>query len=88
MSVKESSNTSTKYYLLLLRGWLRCVVNKEKNGTITVEGDKDHPVNKGHALQQGLNLHYTVNDKSDRCCIRKCGIIKACPCSRLAGMMP
>jgi ferredoxin-nitrate reductase len=42
------------------------VVNKEKNGTITLQGDKDHPVNKGMLCSKGLNLHYTVNDKSDR----------------------
>ena len=35
-------------------------------GRITVEGDKDHPVNKGMLCSKGMNLHYTVNDKSDR----------------------
>ena len=42
------------------------VVSKEKNGTIHVSADKDHPVNKGMLCSKGLNLHYTVNDKSDR----------------------
>jgi ferredoxin-nitrate reductase len=41
-------------------------INKEKNGTITVEGNKDYPVNKGMLCSKGMNLHYTVNDKSDR----------------------
>jgi ferredoxin-nitrate reductase len=36
------------------------------NGKIHVEGDKDHPVNRGMLCSKGLNLHYTVNDKSDR----------------------
>ncbi len=36
------------------------------NGKISIEGDKDHPVNKGMLCSKGLNLHYTVNDKSDR----------------------
>jgi ferredoxin-nitrate reductase len=31
-----------------------------------LEGDKAHPVNKGMLCSKGLNLHYTVNDKSDR----------------------
>jgi ferredoxin-nitrate reductase len=31
-----------------------------------VEGDKDHPVNKGMLCSKGMNLHYTVNDRSDR----------------------
>lgn len=41
-------------------------VRKDALGRITVEGDKDHPVNKGMLCSKGMNLHYTVNDKSDR----------------------
>jgi ferredoxin-nitrate reductase len=36
------------------------------NGKIHVEGDKDHPSSKGMLCSKGMNLHYTVNDKSDR----------------------
>ena len=32
----------------------------------SVEGDKDHPVNKGMLCSKGMNLHYTVMDTSDR----------------------
>ncbi|TCD01039.1 nitrate reductase [Pedobacter psychroterrae] len=42
------------------------VVNKDAHERIIVEGDKSHPVNKGMLCSKGLNLHYTVNDKSDR----------------------
>lgn len=35
-------------------------------GRITVEGDKHHPVNKGMLCSKGMNLHYTVMDRSDR----------------------
>ncbi|WP_276482922.1 nitrate reductase [Paraflavitalea pollutisoli] len=42
------------------------VVHKEKNGTIRVEGDAQHPVNKGMLCSKGMNLHYTVNDNHDR----------------------
>ncbi|MEO5911200.1 MAG: molybdopterin-dependent oxidoreductase, partial [Pelobium sp.] len=42
------------------------VVNKEKNGDLTLIGDIAHPSNKGMLCSKGLNLHYTVNDKSDR----------------------
>ena len=42
------------------------VVKKDKLGRISVEGDKSHPVNKGSLCSKGMNLHYTVNDKSDR----------------------
>ncbi len=39
--------------------------NDAKNG-VMVEGDKDHPVNKGMLCSKGMNLHYVVNDTSDR----------------------
>ena len=42
------------------------MVNKDALGRITVEGDKEHPVNKGMLCSKGMNLHYTVNDRSDR----------------------
>ena len=42
------------------------VVQQEKNGTVSVTGDKEHPVNKGALCSKGLNLQYTVNDRSDR----------------------
>jgi ferredoxin-nitrate reductase len=41
------------------------VTNDAKNG-VMVEGDKDHPVNKGMLCSKGMNLHYVVNDRSDR----------------------
>jgi ferredoxin-nitrate reductase len=42
------------------------VVHKDRHGKLTVEGDKDHPVNKGMLCSKGMNLQYTVTDKSDR----------------------
>ena len=42
------------------------VVHKEKNGSLRVEGDKDHPVNKGMLCSKGMNLHYTVMDQTNR----------------------
>jgi ferredoxin-nitrate reductase len=39
---------------------------KDKLGRLQVEGDKEHPVNKGMLCSKGMNLHYTVNDTSDR----------------------
>jgi len=42
------------------------VIHKEANNKIRVEGDKDHPVNKGMLCSKGMNLHYAVADKSDR----------------------
>lgn len=42
------------------------IVNRDRQGRISVEGDKDHPVNKGMLCSKGMNLHYTVMDTSDR----------------------
>ena len=42
------------------------VINKDAHNRITVEGDKNHPVNKGMLCSKGMNLHHTVNDKTDR----------------------
>src|SRR5690606_23578797 len=42
------------------------IVRKDRKGRIMVEGDKDHPVNKGMLCSKGMNLHYTVQDHSDR----------------------
>src|SRR4051812_23512428 len=42
------------------------VLSKDRNGKLSVEGDKDHPVNNGMLCSKGMNLHYTVMDKSDR----------------------
>jgi len=41
-------------------------VHKDKKGRITVEGSPDYPVNRGMLCSKGLNLHHTVNDRSDR----------------------
>ncbi|MBG6234085.1 ferredoxin-nitrate reductase [Pedobacter sp. CAN_A7] len=38
----------------------------DQQNNIAVTGDKAHPVNKGMLCSKGLNLQYTVNDKSDR----------------------
>jgi ferredoxin-nitrate reductase len=42
------------------------VVQKDHGNKISVAGDKDHPVNKGMLCSKGLNLHYTVADRTDR----------------------
>lgn len=42
------------------------VIRKEGDDRIKVEGDPDHPVNRGMLCSKGKNLHYTANDKSDR----------------------
>ncbi|MCH4552869.1 nitrate reductase [Aestuariibaculum lutulentum] len=42
------------------------IVKKDSNNKVIVEGDKDHPVNKGMLCSKGMNLHYVANDTSDR----------------------
>ncbi|WP_298493710.1 nitrate reductase [uncultured Algibacter sp.] len=42
------------------------IVKKDSNNKVLVEGDKDHPVNKGMLCSKGMNLHYVANDISDR----------------------
>ncbi len=42
------------------------VASKDANGVISIEGDKDHPVNQGKLCSKGMNLHHVVQDKTDR----------------------
>lgn len=42
------------------------LVSKDKKGVVSLEGDADHPVNKGILCSKGMNLHHTANDTSDR----------------------
>lgn len=42
------------------------IVKKDNNNKVVVEGDESHPVNKGMLCSKGRNLHYVVNDASDR----------------------
>ncbi|HEY8933901.1 MAG TPA: molybdopterin-dependent oxidoreductase [Cyclobacteriaceae bacterium] len=63
MHKAESSFKSTCSYCGVGCG---IVVKKDRKNNITVEGDKDHPVNKGMLCSKGMNLHYAMQDKSDR----------------------
>ena len=42
------------------------IVNNDSKNGVTVIGDLDHPVNRGMLCSKGMNLHYVVNDTSDR----------------------
>ncbi|WP_114779309.1 nitrate reductase [Botryobacter ruber] len=59
------------------------VITRQKNGTVTVEGDKNHPVNKGMLCSKGMNLQYTVNDKSDRLLYPQMRYNKSMPLQRV-----
>ncbi len=63
MAVDPQNFTSTCCYCGVGCG---VVVHKDKKGNVSVQGDKDHPVNRGMLCSKGINLQYTVNDKTDR----------------------
>jgi ferredoxin-nitrate reductase len=42
------------------------VVTDLGNGKLALAGDPDHPSSKGMLCSKGMNLHYTVMDKTDR----------------------
>ncbi|PQA55487.1 nitrate reductase [Siphonobacter curvatus] len=42
------------------------VVKTEASGQLSVQGDPQHPSNRGLLCSKGMNLHYTVMDQSDR----------------------
>lgn len=42
------------------------IVKKDRRNNLIVEGDKDHPVNKGMLCSKGMNLHYAIQDTGDR----------------------
>ncbi len=62
MSVLKSYKTTCSYC------GVGCgiIAKKDTKGVITVEGDPDHPVNRGMLCSKGMNLHHVVQDKSDR----------------------
>ncbi|UZO80031.1 molybdopterin-dependent oxidoreductase [Aquimarina sp. ERC-38] len=42
------------------------IAKKNNKGVFSIEGDPDHPVNRGMLCSKGMNLHHVVQDKSDR----------------------
>lgn len=42
------------------------VIKKDRKDNLVLEGDKDHPVNRGMLCSKGLNLHHAMRDMSDR----------------------
>jgi ferredoxin-nitrate reductase len=60
------------------------VLTRDAQNNITLEGDKTHPVNKGMLCSKGMNLHYTVNDKSDRLLFPQMRYSKSMPLQRVS----
>lgn len=42
------------------------LVHKDRNHQLRVEGDPEHPVNRGMLCSKGRTLHYAMQDRSDR----------------------
>ncbi|TGK07310.1 NAD(P)H-nitrite reductase [Leptospira semungkisensis] len=42
------------------------LIHRETEKSFLVEGDPNHPANKGMLCSKGMNLHHTVMDRSDR----------------------
>jgi ferredoxin-nitrate reductase len=59
-------------------------VHKNRDGGLSVTGDKDHPVNKGMLCSKGMNLHYTVMDRSDRLLYPQMRYSKGAPQQRVS----
>ena len=76
-----NTSTSTCCYCGVGCGVL---VHKDKTGNVLVEGNKAHPVNNGMLCSKGLNLHYTVNDKSDRLLYPQMRYNKSMPMQRVS----
>jgi ferredoxin-nitrate reductase len=60
------------------------IVGKTGDGKITVEGDRDHPSNKGLLCSKGMNLHYTVMDQSDRLLFPQMRLNRSMPLQRVS----
>ena len=42
------------------------IVKKDRKNNLTIEGDKDHPVNRGMLCSKGMNLNYAMQNNGDR----------------------
>jgi len=80
---KQQINTSTSTCCYCGVG-CGVLVHKDKSGNVLVEGNAAHPVNKGMLCGKGLNLHYTVNDKSDRLLYPQMRYNKSMPMQRVS----
>ncbi|MFI5138155.1 MAG: molybdopterin-dependent oxidoreductase [Sphingobacteriales bacterium] len=79
---KQQINTSTSTCCYCGVG-CGVLIHKDKGGNVLVEGNAAHPVNKGMLCSKGLNLHYTVNDKSDRLLYPQMRYNKSMPMQRV-----
>ncbi len=60
------------------------LVRKTVDGKVLVKGDPNHPVNKGMLCSKGMNLHYVVNDISDRLLYPQIRTDKLAPLKRIS----
>jgi ferredoxin-nitrate reductase len=59
------------------------LVNKDRKGRISVDGDPDHPVNRGKLCSKGRYLNYVVENQDDRLLYPEMKWSKAHPLQRV-----
>lgn len=64
--VKSTNDTSYKTTCSYCGVGCGIVIRKDRKNNLMLEGDPDHPVNKGMLCSKGMNLHYAMQDMSDR----------------------
>jgi ferredoxin-nitrate reductase len=55
------------------------LIHRSPQGQVRVEGDPDHPVNRGLLCSKGMNLHHTVMDQTDRLTVPQMRFHRAAP---------
>lgn len=66
MHVKESKEAVYRTTCSYCGVGCGIVIRKDRKNNLILEGDPDHPVNKGMLCSKGMNLHYAIQDTSDR----------------------
>jgi ferredoxin-nitrate reductase len=66
MQVKESKEAVYRTTCSYCGVGCGIVIRKDRKNNLILEGDPDHPVNKGMLCSKGMNLHYAMKDMSDR----------------------
>jgi ferredoxin-nitrate reductase len=66
MNVKESNEPIYRTTCSYCGVGCGIIIKKDRKNNLILEGDPDHPVNKGMLCSKGMNLHYAMQDHSDR----------------------
>src|SRR5687767_5981255 len=84
MTVKSTNDTTYRTTCSYCGVGCGIIVKKDRRNNLTVEGDPDHPVNKGMLCSKGINLHYAIQDTSDRLMYPEMRLSKHHPIQRVS----